>query len=135
MTLAAFLTALSGLDVSGVVTEYSRPPLSLNTAHLPAQWVQIPELTDEISRTMAQHGGLWSTESAQLVVALEAVGQGDHDTNYDASIAMMDNVKNAIINSASKLGRGKITYHIRQGTLPVAGNDYWVVIAEVTIRG
>lgn len=135
MTIAAFVTALGTITISGVVTEYDKPPLSLNTAHLPAQWVQYPSVVDDTARTMAKHGQLWGATTAQLVVAYEAVGQGTQDANWDGTIAMMDSVWTALAGASSTLGRGRMIYSIRQGIVNVAGNDYWAVIAEVTMRG
>ena len=135
MTVAAFLAALGTITISGVATEYDKPPLSLDTAHLPAQWVQYPSVTDETPRTMAKHGQLWGTQTAQLVVAYEAVGQGNQDANWDGTVAMMDSVWTALAGATTTLGRGRMTYNIRQAIVNVAGNDYWGVIAEVTIRG
>lgn len=135
MTVATFTAALAGLTISGVTRKLTSPPAALSTADLPTQWVQLPTITDEGTRTMAQHGQLWAINTAQLVVAYDAVGQSTQAANWSATLTMMDSVHNALAGSGSTLGRGRLTYIIRQAIVNVAGNDYWAVVAEVTIHG
>ena len=135
MTVAAFVSALAGITVTGVTRKYTSPPASLSTADLPAQWVQLPSVTDDAARTMAKHGQLWGLTTAQLVIAYDAVGQGTQAANWSGTVTMMDSVWSALASSGSAIGRGRLTYTIRQGVANVAGNDYWAVIAEVTVHG
>lgn len=135
MTVATFTTALAGLTITGVTRKLASPPAALSTADLPSQWVQLPTITDEVARTMAQHGKLWAFNSAQFVVAYEAVGQSTQAANWSATLTMMDAVHTALAGSGAALGRGRLTYIIRQAIVNVAGNDYWAVVAEVTVHG
>ena len=132
-TYANFVTNLGDLSVTGVTRKRDEPPASLNTADLPTMWVQFP-IGEEGPITLAAHGG-WPTFKAQLVVAYEAVGQNTQAANFSGTVAMMDNVASALRTAVGTVVKGKITWTIHQGSVTVAGNDYWAVIADVEGHG
>lgn len=135
MTILDFVTSLGGITITGVNRIYDSPPLSLNDADLPAQWIQKPRVTDDVSRTFSQHGQLWATLEAQLIVACKAVSQSVQESNWEDTIEMMDNAWAAMAGSGDLFVRGKVTYIINQGIVTVAGIDYWSIIVEVIGHG
>lgn len=132
-TFAAFVTALKDLNVTGVATKLTEPPLSLNGAALPAQWVQLPQLSNEPMTFEAMRG--WPVLRAQFIVAVEPVGQGTQPANWSQAINMVDYVDAALGVSPSPFCKGRATYAVRPGKVNVAGVDYWAVIADVIGHG
>lgn len=133
-TFAAFVTALGDLAITGVSSgsRLDQPPLALQTANLPAQWVQLPESSEE-PLTYQTNGG-WPEMRAELIVAYEAKLQNMHAANWAATLAQLDNVL-AALRATRAIGQGILTWTIRPGIVTVAEVDYWAVIAEVTAHG
>jgi len=133
-TYTQFNTALAALSPTGVVRAYTAPPASLNTADLPAAWVSLPSGTEP--PLTFQHIGGWHEMRLNYYVAIEPVPQNTQLANYAAALEMMDAVSDAI-NAASPLTicEGPVTYTVRVGIVPVAGVDFWAVIAEVSGSG
>lgn len=132
-TYADFVTDLGDLSITGVKRLYDEPPLSLNTADLPSQWVQFPE-GEENALTLGTHGG-WPTFTAQLIIAYEAVAQSTQPSNWSGTVVLMDTVAAVLRNAVGTVAKGKLTWIINPVIVNVAGKDYWAVSAEVTGRG
>jgi len=128
-TYADFVTNLGDLAVSGVTTLLDEPPLSLNTADLPAQWVQLPE-GDEGPLTVRTHGG-WPVFRAQLIVALEPIAQETQSVNFAAAVDMMDNLSAALRPAIKTVCKGRMAWTVRVDVVEVAGHSYWATIADV----
>ncbi len=96
-TYSQFIAGLSSLAVSGVTAVFPHPPEALNTADLPAMWVQLPRGQDA-PLTFQANGG-WPTLRADLVVAIAPVAQGIQAENFAATVAMMDAVADALQNA------------------------------------
>jgi len=133
-TMTVFVDALEALTVTGVIKTYEGPPRSLQTANLPAFWVQIPH-GEETAMTFGTHGG-WPTLIADVVIAYEPVAQNLQDANFEATITQLDNLNAALrAAGATDLGKSFIEWTIRQDMIMVAENYYWAVIATITARG
>lgn len=130
-TYATYVANLGDLSITGVNRAYDEPPKALNTADLPASWVQLPE-GEEGPLTFQTHGG-WPILRADLVVALEAVGQERQAQNFSDTVTMMDSMSTALrgVTVGSTLGKGPINWTMRQAIIPVADVDYWAVVASV----
>lgn len=137
-TFRSFVDALEALSITGVNKTYPKgPPKSLNAADLPAQFVQLPR-GDEGATVFGEFGGVFSTFTAELIVAVNAVGLGEGPyINFDDTVDMMDNVSTALgsVASCDVISKTKHSWTIRQGIVAVAGNDFWAVIATVTGNG
>jgi len=133
-SMTTFVDALEALSVTGVVKTYEGPPRALQTANLPAMWVQIPH-GEEGALTFGTHGG-WPTLTADLVIAYEPVAQNLQDANFKATVTQLDNV-NTALRAATPTGIGKsfIEWTIRQDMIMIAENYYWAVIATIIARG
>lgn len=135
-TFTTFVDALEAVAVTGVNRYYTAgPPQSLNSSDLPAKFVQLPR-GDDATITFGSLGG-WPTLTADIVIAVEAVGQNVSAANFPATVAMMDALMTAmsLAEACGTFTKSVPTYTIRQTVIPVAGNDYWAVIATVTGRG
>lgn len=130
-TYAGFVSGLAGLGVSGVATALSYPPAALNTADLPVMWVQLPRGESGALTFQANDG--WPTLRADVVIAVEAVGQEQQAGNAAAAMALMDALAMAL--GSADICRGPLSWAIRQGIVEVAGISYWAVIAQVEGRG
>ncbi len=130
-TYAAFIDALEALAITGVTKTFQGPPASLDTADLPARWVQLPKGSDKL--LTYQTSGGWPTLTADLVVALSPNAQDTQAGNFAAQVAMLDAV-NAALRGAN-ITKSGLTWEIRAGGVKVAGVDYWAVIATVTGKG
>lgn len=133
-TFSAFHDTLGDLAVSGVSKKFDNPPTALNTADMPAQWVELPT-AEEPAMTYGTMGG-WPTFRMDLVVAYKPVAQGTQVTNWDGALTICDAVLTALRAIApNALGRGPLEWTIRVGVVEVGQATYWAVIAEVTGHG
>ena len=128
-TYVNFLTNLGNLTVTSVKRAFDEPPQSLNTADLPALWVELPT-GEEGPHTMQAHGG-YPTYRANLVVAVEAAGQSRQPERWSDCATMMDNVATALRGAVKTVVRGQLNWSIALETIPVAETDYWSIVATV----
>jgi hypothetical protein len=131
ITYRAWVDGLEALTVSGVTRRFSQgQPAALNTADLPAQWVQIPVPAGEESGLAFGGSGMERTVRADLVVALEPVGQSTQPANFDAAVSMLDSISAALEgDTAHELATGSPEWTMRLAIIQVAGNLYWAVVA------
>lgn len=130
-TLAGFISGLAALNVTGVRRTYAYPPASLSNADLPALWVQLPSLSDEVVAFRA--GAHWPTLKAQVVIALEAVAQSTQAANFSQTVTMLDNLISAL--RGADVCASPLSVTARVAVVEVAGAAFWAVIAEVEGRG
>lgn len=134
-TYASFVAAIAVLDVSGVERQYTHPPLALNTADLPASWVQLPSGKED-RLTLVYEGG-WPTFLVQFVVALEAVAQDRQSANFTTAVAMMDTISDALraLGPIEICRGGLVTWTMKVAITTVAGIDFWAVVVDIEGRG
>lgn len=133
-TYVEFVDGLEALVVSGVTRRYmSGPPLSLNTADLPAQWIQLPAGESEAMVLGDASGSRWPTFNADLIIAIEAVGQSTGGANFDAAVATMENLRTRL--ELTDLTEAPLSWAMRQVVVTVAKNDYWAIICSVIGQG
>lgn len=133
-TYVEYVDGLEALVVAGVARRYTEgPPLSLNTADLPAQWVQLPAGESEAMVLGDAAGSRWPTFSADLIIAIEAVGQSTGGANFDATITLMEALRTRL--ELTDLTEAPLAWVMRQAIVTVAGNDYWAVVASVRGQG
>lgn len=131
-TYVAFVNALEAMTVTGVTREFtSGQPATLNTADLPAQWVDLPRGTSEVA-TCA--GDMTRTLTADIIVAVEPVGQNTRTVNFDAVVALLDAVHTAL-DAASLGGMSHPAWTSRLAYVTVNTVDYWAIVTEVTLLG
>lgn len=117
----------ANLTITGVTRHYDNPPLSLNTADLPAAWPSI--------FSGGYDGYEWScnelneTYSMSFVVACEAVNQSRMPENYELMIDIADNLRTALNGITSMLFIRPLS--IQAATVTVAGNNYYGLVATV----
>ena len=133
-TYASFVAAIAALDVSGVERKYTHPPLALNTADLPASWVQLPGGKED-RLTLTYEGG-WPTFLVQFVVALEAVAQDRQSANFTTAVAMMDKISDALraLGPIEICRGGLVTWGMKVAVVTVAGVDFWAVAVDIEGR-
>ena len=133
-TYVEYVDGLEALVVSGVTRRYtSGPPLSLNTADLPAQWVQLPAGESEAMVLGDASGSRWPTFNADLIIALEAVGQSTGGVNFDATVTMLESLRTRL--ELTELTEAPLSWAMRQAIVTVAGNDFWAIVCAVTGQG
>lgn len=131
-TYAAFVGELEALTVTGVTRKFMQgQPNTLNTADLPAQWVDLPR-GESVPATCA--GDMTRTLTADLMIALEPVGQNQKPTNFDAVVTMLDSLHTAL--DAVDLGTmAHPEWNSKLVILTVNTVDYWGVQTEVSALG
>lgn len=136
-TYTNFITALGDLVVSGVVTRKDAQPNNAETADLPLSFPR-PLVNDEMPLTVDATGG-WPVLRAELVIALEPIGQNITPDNQVACVALIDNVNTALrAGTATTLGLGRapLNWNVRVSpSLIIGDRQYWAVIATVEGRG
>ena len=130
-TYATLVSDLGTLAVSGVTRKYGKPPSKLNTADLPASWVQLP--TGEEGAMTYQTAGGWPMLQAELVIAVAPTGGSLTGANFDSMVTMLDNLSTAL--RGLRTGKAQNTWRIDTVIVTVAGIDYWGIVARVTARG
>jgi hypothetical protein len=129
---ASFTAAIAVLSPTGVVRKYTSPPASLSD--FPCSWVQLAE-GDETPLTFDGGGG-WPVLRAQYVVAIVPVSQGTMQQNWNDTISMMDAVSVALRAAPpGSIGKQKVSWRIRAGSVRVGDADYWAVIADIVGNG
>lgn len=131
----AFVNGLEAMTVTGVTRNHTQgQPSSLNTADLPALWVDMPR-ADAVPSTSAG-GSLDRTLTADLVVAIEPVGQNRRPTNFDAVTSMMDALHTALVTfNQTRTIDGQLTYAMKLAYLTVNSVDYWAVVTTISGLG
>ena len=135
-TYSEFLLRLGQLHVTGVTRRYlltETPPASLNTADLPAMWVQEPKGEAEVISGGGGGRATWQTFNGRLIVATCPAAQSTLATAFNAAVTMMDSVVYAL--QGSNLADSATTWELRMADVTVAGVVYWAVIAEVHAKG
>jgi len=133
-TYIEYVDSLEALVVAGVIRRYeSGPPLALNTADLPAQWVQLPAGESEAMVLGDAAASRWPVFNADLIVAVEAVGQDTGGANFDATITLMEALRTRL--ELSDLTEVPLSWTIRQAIVTVAGNDFWAIVCSVKGQG
>lgn len=131
-SLAVFKSALDDLVISGVGTTYEGPPDTLNTADLPAKWVDISDV-DEQPWT-ADGGGGWPRLTLSIMIAYGPIGQGlDGIQNFADTITAMDNTLDAL--RGLDVSKSKPSWNLRRVAITVGGVAYWGLEVEITGAG
>ena len=128
---ANFLAAIQGMTITGVTRHYDNPPLSLNTADLPAAFPLWPgaDMLD-LPFSCLDTG---RTRTIGFVVCIEPSGQGTSALTYARFAALMDNLETAI-NTAFTTSVNFYTYSMSTlPNYPVGDNDYWSILVTISI--
>lgn len=131
-TAASFITALSGLSITGVTRMFAYPPETVANADLPIAYVRLPELTNEA----ITFGSLPRIDNVQgeLVVLIRADGLSMNTDNFSAMTTMIDNV-NAALKTAAAASNRIDRWTIRQETAIVGESGFWALVATVEASG
>lgn len=130
-TNATFIAAIQGMTVAGVTRHYDEPPLSLNTADLPAAFPELPtgSRVEPVSTCIPDA----KVRTMGFVIALEPVGQSTNKTTYATIAGMLDNLETAL--DALDTGMVFTEYAITVlSSYLVAGTEYWALDATITGR-
>ena len=131
-TAASFITALSGLSITGVTRMFAYPPETVANADLPIAYVRLPELTNE-SLTLNSTPRIDSVQG-ELVVLIRADGLSMNTDNFSAMVGMIDNV-NAALKTAAAASNRIDRWTIRQETAIVGESGFWALVATVEASG
>ena len=130
-TYRAWIDFLETLAPTGVVKFFTAgPPASLNTADLPAQWLELPHGENRPACAGAEGGD--RTLYADHIVAFEPVAQNTQAVNFDACVTMLDSVDSALagVVSTSPL-LGPMTWRSRLAIVTVANVAYWSIVTSI----
>lgn len=134
-TNAAFLTAVQGINVTGVMQHFDEPPRQLLTAQLPAAFPLMP--SGALGEKSLSCYDTNKTRSIGYVVCIEAVGQGTQPQNYGQLAAMMDNVETAFDGLEKSQGgtlANFIEYEVGAEIFEVAGGTFWAIVSTINAR-
>ncbi len=126
-TNAQWLAGIQAMSVTGVTKTYSYPPTSLNTADLPAAWPHQFDMS--LNNIISSCSDLNKARTCNYFIALEPTPQSTQSANYEAMIAMVDNLETAI---QALTVMEFVTFTIRSVIVTVAGNEYWGLEAVLT---
>ncbi len=126
-TNAQWLAGIQAMSVTGVTKTYSYPPTSLSTADLPAAWPHQFDMS--LNNIISSCSDLNKARTCNYFIALEPTPQSTQSANYEAMIAMVDNLETAI---QALTVMEFVTFTIRSVIVTVAGNEYWGLEAVLT---
>ena len=132
-----YVEDLAELVIPGVVKDYGmEPPQSLNTADMPAKWVQGAK--EERSRFALAIGGADAHGSGimtlQVVVAFKPVAQDMPEWNFTRTVELCDAMTKALVKADVALSWPEVSLEVRPD-IDVGGFMHWAVVATVTARG
>ena len=127
-TLAAFYAALSTLTVAGT-TRLTEPPLKVETAQMPALFVDMVSATD-VSSHKGNFGGN-RVLTGRVVILMGVAGQDLHATRWSETIAMADTLTAALVAMTNPTGQGLVSWDVNV-TPNLDNSGYWAVFANVT---
>jgi hypothetical protein len=131
-TYTAWLAALATLAPTGVVKKYTTgPPVALNTADLPAQWLALPRGEHQAACAGTEGGD--RRLFVDLWVALEPVAQDSAGANFTATITMLDAVDAALtaFRASSPLD-GPMTWRSDgKAFVTIGGINYWCIRTSI----
>jgi len=124
-TYASFISTLAGVSVTGVTRSYDHEPIQVETADLPAKYVKLPGggVNLETATTCVGDG---KTRSADVVVALEPIGQSNREPNWESVVAMMDYLETALDTLYTS---SLFVYTIASGFVTLGEVSHWAVTA------
>ncbi len=136
-TFTDFVGGLADMVVTGVGTDlHWDQPASLNTATLPAKWLELPKGDGQL---MTFEGGVATyVMRINLWIAIAPVAQDGHERRFRAAVEMMDRLNHALSHEdldTDEIAISKLTFTIRQTEKTVAGTVYTAVHALVQGRG
>ncbi len=126
-TNAAWLAAIQAMTVTGVTRRYTYPPTSLATSDLPASWPNAFDIgrVSNVSTCV----DLNKTRTCTYQIAIEPPPQNTQSANYEAAIALLDNLETAL--DALTIME-YVDYQIALSIITVGGQDYWGLEATLT---
>ena len=130
-TYASFITTISGVSITGVTTQRDYEPLAEHTPDLPVSFPRLPGGVRNY-QTATTCMGDQKDRTCDLIVLLEPIGQGTQETNYDAVVAMMDNVETAL-DTLYTGGQYVFTYELSAGIEQRGDVQHWQVIASLNL--
>ncbi len=136
-TFTMFVGGLADMEVTGVGTDlHWDQPASLNTATLPAKWLELPAGDGQL---MTFEGGVATyVMKINLWIAIAPVAQDHYERRFRAAVEMMDRLSHALSHEdldTDEIAISKLTFTIRQTEKTVAGTVYTAVHALVQGRG
>lgn len=134
-TYVAWLAALAALAPTGVVRKYTDgPPASLNTADLPAQWLDLPRGENQIASAGAQGGD--RRLFVDHWVALEPVAQNTAGANFTATVAMLDAIDAALTACDLTTADGPLAWRSDgRAFVTIAGINYFAIRTTIDALG
>ncbi len=126
-TNAQWLAGIQAMSVTGVTKTYTYPPTSLNTADLPAAWPHQFDMS--LGNIISSCSDLNKARTCNYFIALEPTPQSTQSANYEAMIAMVDNLETAI---QALTVMEFVTFTIRSVIVTIAGGEYWGLEAVLT---
>ncbi len=130
-TYASFISTVAGVTIVGVTTKLDYEPVGQHTPDLPVSFPRLPGGTRN-HQTATSCMGDEKERICELVVALEPLGQGTEESNFDATVAMMDTVETAL-DTLYTSGEYVFTYEIAAGAELVGEVAHWAVTATLSL--
>ena len=126
------VSTVAGMSVTGVKRAYTHKPAAIHTADLPASFVELPG---------GAYQPVWTchannvTRTIRHVIAVEPIGQGTANQNYDLTVDLLDAVTTAIHAVDRSTWSGVLTYQITSTGIPIGDVFYWAIVTSITVQG
>ena len=131
-----FCEGVSKVVIDGVKQNFgTEPPASVSDAGLPAEFMRVPRSTRSrfvynVEGASAQGFG---TLQVEVVILMEPVSTGLPEPNFDKTAKMSDAV--AIAMTQADVAMSWPVVSTRVAIYPVAGHNYWALLATIQATG
>lgn len=132
-TLAALVTAINGLSVSGIKTTVAYRPRRISAGQLPMLYTRIPTRKREIS-TLGYAQGL-KAATIEIVVLVENLNLSTQATIDALTVALIDALGDVLETNAATLGMDSYEMVTDEDTIDDGATPVQAIIASVEVSG
>ena len=132
-TLAALVTTVNGLSVTGLTTQFDYRPRRISAAQLPMMFSRIPTRKREIS-TLGYAQGL-KAATIEIVILVEFLELSTQATNDALAVALIDTLGDVLETNAAALGMDSYEISSDEDTIDGGTTPVQALIASVDVSG
>ena len=132
-TLAALITSITGMTVTGITNKYAYRPRRINAAQLPILYTRLPSRKREIS-TLTYGQGL-KQATIEIVVMVEMLNLNTQPANDALAVTLTDALGDALESNAATLGMDSYEIASGEDTLDDGTTPVQVIVATVEVSG
>lgn len=132
-TLAALVTTVNGMTVTGVRTKIAYRPRRISATQLPMLYSRLPTRKRE-SSTLSYAQGL-KEASIEIVILVEFLNLSTQAANDALAVALMDTLGDVLETNAAALGMDSYEITTEEDSIDDGATPVQAIIATVEVSG